>query len=128
MPLPCSADLGPWSAVADALACWREQGLAEARRFWRRQGREASRAADGQLTGLALELERRLQGEPGPRLLLDGVWFSRPPGGISRVWEQILQCWTLPGLLTAQAPVCLIDRDSHLAATARFESREAPRG
>lgn len=125
MPLPCSADLGPWSAVAEALAHWRKQGLAEARRFWRRQGREASRAADGQLTGLALELERRLQGESGPRLLLDGVWFSRPPGGISRVWEQILQCWTLPGLLTAQAPVCLIDRDSHLAATARLESREA---
>jgi hypothetical protein len=126
MRRPCSADLGPWQSVAQVLACWHEQGRAEAQQRWVRQGRDAARAEDGELVGLALELDRRLAGRPGPRLLVDGVWFSRPPGGISRVWEQILECWALPGLLTPEAPVCLIDRDSHLAATARMDSREAP--
>ncbi len=126
MRRPCSADLGPWQSVAQVLACWHEQGRAEAQQHWVRQGRDAARAEDGELVGLALELDHRLLGRPGPRVLVDGVWFSRPPGGISRVWEQILRCWALPGLLTQEAPVCLIDRDSHLAATARMDSCEAP--
>jgi hypothetical protein len=125
MFVPCSADLGSWQAVAEVLACWRDQGHPAAHQLWARSARDASRTHDGQLIGLALELDHRLQGLPGPRLLVDGVWFSRPPGGISRVWEQILQCWALPELLTPQAPVCLIDRDSHLAATEPFDSLEA---
>ncbi len=73
------------------------------------------------MIGCALELDQRLAQAPGPRLLVDGVWFCRPPGGITRVWEQVLRCWALPGLLTPQAPLRLVDRDSHLALTARFD-------
>lgn len=68
------------------------------------------------------ELHLRLSGAPGPRLLLDGLWFSRPHGGITRVWEQILRCWQLPGLITPQAPLAIIDRNSHLALTGSFEN------
>jgi hypothetical protein len=120
--LPASSTLGPWQPVAQTLACWRQDGLDAARSFWNAGPRQASLQADGRLIGLGFELEQRLIQVPGPRLLVDGVWFCRPPGGITRVWEQILQCWTLPGLITAQAPVRLIDRNSHLALTDRFDS------
>ena len=32
----------------------------------------------------------RLRGASGPRLLVDGLCFVRPHGGITRLWEQIL--------------------------------------
>ena len=48
---------------------------------------------------LLLELQARLDGRPGPRLLIDGLWFNRPYGGITRVWEQILSTRRLPGFL-----------------------------
>ena len=92
-----------------------------AQAFWHRSGRAACLNANGALIGCALELDQRLAQAPGPRLLVDGVWFCRPPGGITRVWEQVLRCWALPGLLTPQAPLRLVDRDSHLALTARFD-------
>ncbi len=69
---------------------------------------------------LQQELELRLGGQVGPRLLVDGLWFSRPPGGITRVWEQILRAWQLPGLIYPKAPICLIDRDSQLLGASFF--------
>ncbi len=111
--------------MIQTLAHWRADGLNEARIFWDRTARAECLEADGALIGCAQELDLRLTQAPGPRLLVDGVWFCRPPGGITRVWEQVLLCWTLPGLLTEQAPLRLIDRDSHLALTARFDSVSA---
>lgn len=107
--------------MVQTLAHWREDGLEAARAFWLQGARAQCLGAAGALIGCGLELDLRLAQAPGPRLLVDGVWFCRPPGGITRVWEQVLQCWTLPGLLTPQAPLRLIDRDSHLALTARFD-------
>lgn len=76
---------------------------------------------------LLRELQLRLHERPGPRLLVDGLWFSRPHGGISRVWEQILSTWQLPGLVGEAAPVAIIDRDSHFSLTAAFPCLEAAR-
>ena len=69
---------------------------------------------------LLSELKARLEGRPGPRILIDGLWFCRPHGGITRVWEQILSTWQLPGLLSDVAPVAIIDRASHLSITPSF--------
>ena len=66
---------------------------------------------------LLQELYHRLHHEPGPRLLIDGCWLSRPHGGISRVWQQILSTWQLPGLINSEAPVALIDRNSQYSFT-----------
>ena len=63
-----------------------------------------------------LELQARLDGRPGPRLLIDGLWFNRPYGGITRVWEQILSTWQLPGFLSDDAPVGIINRGSTISA------------
>lgn len=120
--LPASSALGPWQPVVQTLAHWRQDGVDAARSFWLSKGREASSQPQEPLGPLARELDLRLAGAPGPRLLVDGVWFCRPPGGIGRVWEQILRCWALPGMASPQAPIRLIDRDSHLALTAQFDS------
>ena len=69
---------------------------------------------------LLLELKARLNGSTGPRILIDGIWLSRPFGGITRVWEQILSTWSLPGLVSEIAPVALIDRDSQLSISSSF--------
>ena len=99
------------------LDCWRLQGPAAAQLLLQQL------LPEGPAQGLiGKELRLRLAGEPGPRLLLDGLWFSRPHGGITRVWEQILRCWQLPGLITPQAPLAIIDRNSHLAITGSFEN------
>ena len=34
------------------------------------------------------ELRSRLSNEPGPRLLIDGSWFTRSRGGSSGVWQR----------------------------------------
>ena len=122
MLLPCSPDLGPWLPIARTMALWRQEGVEAARSLWAASGHQASAEPSGALGPLARELDLRLAGAPGPRLLVDGLWFCRPPGGIGRVWEQILSCWALQGLVTPQAPVRLIDRDSHLAQTSQFDS------
>ena len=71
--------------------------------------------------GLLLqELYLRLRSEPGPRLLIDGCWLCRPYGGITRVWQQIFSTWQLPGLINAEAPVALIDRNSRLSRNCCF--------
>ena len=100
------------------LECWRLQGPGPAQRLL-----AELLPAPGLDQGLiGQELRLRLSGAPGPRLLLDGLWFSRPHGGVTRVWEQILRCWQLPGLISPQAPVAIIERNSHLAITGSFEN------
>ena len=100
---------------------------------WRLHGPEAALFAlrnvlsDLQASGrkpglLLLELQSRLERRRGPRLLIDGLWFCRPHGGITRVWEQILSTWQLPGLLSETAPVAIINRDSRLALSASYPS------
>ena len=116
MPLSCSSQLGDGHGVAQVLRCWQAEGQQSARQLW-----ADLRPRQRVLLPLEQELDHRLAGASGPRLLLDGLWFCRPLGGIGRVWQQLLGCWSLPGLVTPQAPVCLIDRDSHLALTSRFE-------
>lgn len=66
------------------------------------------------------ELHLRFSRKSSPRILVDGLWFSRPIGGISRVWERILSTWRLPGLIYDSAPICLIERDSCLAVSSFF--------
>ena len=95
---------------------------------WQREGPDAARqvlqAPPNRLQAgpLVEELRLRLAQAPGPRLIVDGLWFARPRGGIARVWEQILRCWRLPGLITEQAPFALIDRNSHTALVDGFEN------
>ena len=85
---------------------------------------EARLALGNDCTGCSLinELRLRLSGAPGPRLLLDGIWFSRPVGGISRVWDQILSCWSLPSLFSDSSPLIIVDRGSCLARSAMFDT------
>ena len=113
-----SSSFSDWAAAARVLGVWRQRG---------------SNAADSiladeiqaQSSGLLLqELHYRLHCEPGPRLLIDGCWFSRPYGGITRVWQQIFSTWQLPGLINAEAPVALIDRKSQLSFTSSLSSLE----
>ena len=109
-----SSSFRDWAAAARVLKAWRECG---------------SNAADSILSdeiqvqpdGLLLkELHHRLHGVPGPRLLIDGCWLSRPYGGISRVWKQILATFQLPGLINEEAPVALIDRNTKFTTTNSF--------
>lgn len=114
----CSADLvspADLKIVDQLLKCWRAEGPQAVRR---------------QLThlpksGLLIEeLRLRLEGVPGPRLLVDGLWWTRPFGGVTRVWDQILRVWKLPGLITSEAPVALIRRgDALVAADAQLSIR-----
>jgi glycosyltransferase involved in cell wall biosynthesis len=114
---PFSASLGSSEHVSPILELWREHGL-DAAKY------EAAKRLRNECSHSLLEQELllRLDGAPGPRLLIDGVWFSRPFGGITRVWEQILSTWRLPGLNTHDAPIAFIDRNSHLALCAAFRS------
>ena len=107
-----------WDAASRVLEVWRERG---------------SNAVDSILSdeiqaqpgGLLLqELHQRLHRKPGPRLLIDGCWFSRPYGGVTRVWQQIVSTWQLPGLINTEAPVALIDRKSQLSFTSSLSSLE----
>ncbi len=71
---------------------------------------------------LQREITLRLSGETGPRIVVDGLWFSRSYGGISRVWDQIIKCWRLPGLITKSAPVCFIERETQGELLAEFST------
>ena len=99
------------------LDCWRSHGPHAALELCNRL-----RTPRTPVQPLLEELHLRLVGAPGPRVLIDGLWFSRPHGGITRVWEQILNCWLLPGLISSKAPIALIERNSHLAITGKFEN------
>ena len=120
-PPRVSASFVDASAAALVLSAWRECGreaaisaLAEVR---------TSSAHHGY--GLLIaELQARLESDEGPRLLIDGLWFTRAYGGITRVWQQILSTWKLPGLLHEGAPVGLIDRGSCLPLTHAFPALE----
>lgn len=116
--LSASPDLGDTAKVATILDVWRAEGPVQARRVAEEL---MDHAPPGRCLGLLEhELALRLSDAPGPRLLLDGVWFSRPVGGITRVWEQILSTWQLPGMVSTAAPVALIERNSHIALCDRF--------
>ena len=116
-----TASFPDWAAAARVLRVWRESGPIAA-------GSTLSDEIKAHSDGLLLrELLLRLCREPGPRLLIDGCWFSRPHGGITRVWQQILSTWQLPGMINTEAPVALINRKSHLSlasALSSFEGQE----
>jgi len=116
--------LGGAVAAAEVLSCWRALGPEAAASCQQQLEHAQPQLAQAPLQR---ELRARLAGEPGPRLLIDGLWFSRPYGGITRVWEQILSTWALPGLVSEAAPVCLIERDSHLARCEAFPWLEGRR-
>lgn len=114
--------LGDAQAAARVLSLWRAEGPEPARALVEQH---LSRPGACQRDHLLRELWLRLAGAPGPRVLVDGVWFCRPYGGITRVWEQILATWQLPGLNHEAAPIALIERESRLARTGYFFSLEA---
>ena len=109
-----SSSFSDWQAAARVLRVWRERGASAADSI-------LSLESQAQSGGLLLqELHHRLHHETGPRLLIDGCWFSRPHGGVTRVWQQIFSTWQLPGLINAEAPVALIDRNSRLSRNRCF--------
>lgn len=63
---------------------------------------------------LLAELHKRLVGDPGPFLLIDGLWLAKNSfGGISRVWNNILNTFSLPGIFSESAPIAFIDYASN---------------
>ena len=111
-----SSSFPDWEAAATVLGVWREKGSNSADSI-------LSDAIQTHSGGLLLkELHHRLRREPGPRLLIDGCWFSRRHGGVTRVWQQIFSTWQLPGLINAEAPVAFIDRNSQLGLTHSLSS------
>lgn len=114
-----TASFRDWRPAIEVLQAWRHADADHARAVLREH-------QDSGSAGLLLsELDLRLSSQPAPRLLIDGLWFSRPHGGITRVWQHILSSWLLPGLITPAAPIAIIDRNSHLSVTAGFEALEA---
>ena len=114
---PLHPSLGAYRPPMAVLDCLRSHGSNAALELCNRL-----RTPRTPVQPLLEELYLRLVGAPGPRILLDGLWFTRPHGGITRVWEQILNCWLLPGLISFKSPIALIERNSHLAITGRFEN------
>tara|TARA_B100000674_G_scaffold458659_1_gene435100 strand:- start:501 stop:1811 length:1311 start_codon:yes stop_codon:yes gene_type:complete len=113
-----SASFPDWGAASKVLRAWRESGPSTAESI-------LSDEIQVHPSGLLLqEIHHRLSRDQGPRLLIDGCWLSRPHGGITRVWQQILSTWQLPGLINAEAPVAVIDRKSHLSITSSLLSLE----
>ena len=113
-----SSSFHDWAAAARVLGVWRKRGLNAADSI-------LSDEIQSQPSGLLLqELHYRLHRKPGPRLLIDGCWLSRPHGGVTRVWQQIFSTWHLPGLINADAPVAFIDRNSQLSLTSSLSSLE----
>ena len=113
-----SSSFTDWAAAAKVLWVWRERGPSAANPI-------LSNEIQANPTGLLLqELHFRLRRQPGPRLLIDGCWFSRSHGGITRVWQQILSRLQLPGMINVEAPVALIDRNSQLSLPSSLLSLE----
>ena len=110
-------EFGDAKVAINVLNSWRHGGVSKALKTLDEFG--SANPLVGKMP-LIRELNARLSGEPGPRLLIDGLWFSRAHGGITRVWEQILSCWLLPGMFSSAAPIQLIDRDSKLWQSSRF--------
>ncbi|ABB25097.1 Glycosyltransferase-like [Synechococcus sp. CC9902] len=73
-------------------------------------------------SGLLLaELNFRLRGHSSPRLIIDTIWLKSQYGGISRVWFNLLNSLSLPGLVTDQSPVALISRSPNSAKFVGFD-------
>ena len=106
-------------AIAKVLEKWRESGIQDAREVLQFIQRTQPKHT---ACPLYKELEFRLAGKPGPRVLIYGVWFCRAYGGITRVWEQILSCWSLEGMISDAAPVCLIGRGNNCFNTDSFQT------
>ena len=124
MAQPMANQLGAPGPVCRALSLLRHNGIGPSR-DWIEAAIHADPAlADPAASPLLHELLFRLNGEPGPRILLDGVWFSRSAGGITRVWEQILRTWALPGLFPSAAPLLVIDREGCSALVSCFDTVE----
>ena len=88
-----SSSFSDWQAAARVLRVWRERGASAADSI-------LSLESQAQSGGLLLqELHHRLHHETGPRLLIDGCWFSRPHGVVTRVWLHFLSTSLLIGLL-----------------------------
>ena len=86
-----SSSFHDWPAAARILEAWRHKGSLAAESI-------LSDEIQSQPDGLLLqELHCRLRQHPGPRLLIDGCWLSRPHGGITRVWRQIFATWQFQG-------------------------------
>jgi len=116
---PVSSVLGDYHIVSSVLSIWRREGFDSASYSFNQLTQDIP---INESSPLLNELKLRLSGASGPKILIDGLWFSRPIGGISRVWEQILSTWRLPSLIYNSAPVCLIERDSHIALSSYFPS------
>ena len=114
---PVSHGLGDYKIASSVLSIWRQEGFDSAKSLFYLFTRNI---AINQSSLLLNELHLRFSRKSSPRILVDGLWFSRPIGGISRVWEQILSTWRLPGLIYDSAPICLIERDSCLAVSSFF--------
>jgi len=116
---PVSSVLGDYDIVSSVLSTWRREGFDSASSSFNHLTQYIPISESSPLLN---ELKLRLSGASGPKILIDGLWFSRPIGGISRVWEQILSTWRLPSLIYNSAPVCLIERDSCIALSSYFPS------
>lgn len=111
-----SSSFSDWHSAGLVLRAWRQFGHSRAHQT-------LSHHKDSGASGMLIsELALRLDSAPGPRLLVDGLWLSRPYGGITRVWQQIFETWLLPGLINSDAEIALIDRNSHLSVTEQFET------
>ena len=102
-----SSSFSDWSAASVVLS--------ELRRFGRLSAIEALRCAlaNGDSGPLLNELEQRLVYQQAPRIIFDAIWLVNQYGGISRVWNHIIDTLSLPGLISASMPVAFINRSSH---------------
>ena len=113
--MKASSSFTDWRAACDVLSAWRQAGRSSAQRVL------SILQSEGASGILLSELELRLAAAPGPRLLVDGLWLSRPFGGITRVWRQIFDTWLLPGFLNPDAPIALINRNCDIKFTSQLE-------
>ena len=124
MSTPLSPNLQINHSLFSVLDVWRDLGRSAAVARWNELHQHHPAVHHHPI---GYEIYARLNQHPGPRVLVDGIWFSRPHGGISRVWEQILSTWRLDGFLSDSAPIGCLDRDTHLASCNFLELIDAPR-
>lgn len=110
-------------SVSHILDTWRASGRRSALNLWHSPSFSSLRTIN---IPFLHELDCRLRQLPGPRILIDGLWFSRPYGGVTRVWEQILSTLSLDGFSSPLAPVAYLDRDTRLDPRPNLLSIQAP--
>ena len=59
---------------------------------------------------LLFELSARLNRRAGPHLVIDAIWFSQYYGGISRVWNSILNTFNISDLFPISSPLTFVQR------------------